>query len=127
MLVGVLGLAMVGFGADVVPTVYVSDEGQAIPVEQMRCSAMPVNIRWPGHQRELDQTEICHFARFDFRGETQVRVSVPDGTREVVVRPVAKKVAVSREGDFAAFTLRTPGAGRRLSLRQRLDRLEKGR
>ena len=81
-----------------------------LTVEAMRCSAMPVNIRWPGHQRELDQTEICHFARFDFRGETQVRVTVPEGTREVVVRPVAKKVAVSREGNAAVFTLKTPGA-----------------
>ena len=38
----------------------------ALRVEAARCSAMPVNIRWPDHQRELDQTGICSFARFDF-------------------------------------------------------------
>ena len=96
------------------PCVRVLEAGRSAPrelvVEAMRCSAMPVNIRWPGHQRELDQTEICHFVRFDFRGETQVRVDVPKGTREVVVRPVAKKVAVRREGDVAIFTLKATGA-----------------
>ena len=47
----------------------------ALRVEAARCSAMPVNIRWPGHQRELDQTEICSFARFDFNGSAEVCVT----------------------------------------------------
>jgi len=81
-----------------------------LKVEAMRCSAMPVNIRWPGHQRELDQTEICHFARFDFTGETRVRVSLPKGTRQTVVRPVSRNVKVVPADDFAEFTLKTPGA-----------------
>jgi len=85
-------------------------ETRTLDVEPMRCSAMPVNIRWPGHQRELDQTEICHFARFDFHGETQVRVAPNRPFTNVVVRPVAKKVIVMREGDTVRFTLPSVGA-----------------
>ena len=88
----------------------VESQRRELAVETMRCSAMPVNIRWPGHQREQDQTELCRFARFDFVGKTVVWVDVPEGTREVVVRPLAKKVAVNRAGGVASFTLTAPGA-----------------
>jgi len=88
----------------------VAVDGAAMRVEKMRCSAMPVNIRWPGHQRELDQTEICHFARFDFRGAVEVRVTPTRPFTNVVVRPVSKRVAVRRDGDAVRFTLERAGA-----------------
>ena len=34
----------------------VTVDGQPAGVAAVRNSAMPVNIRWPGHQREIDQT-----------------------------------------------------------------------
>ena len=84
--------------------------GAALRVEQARCSAMPVNIRWPGHQRELDQTEICSFARFDFRGAGEVRVTPNRPFTNAVVRPVAAHVAVTREGETVRFVLPKAGA-----------------
>ncbi len=79
-------------------------------VETMRCSAMPVNIRWPGHQRELDQTETCSFARFDFHGATEIEVEANCDFGEVVVRPRAKGIVVERNGRTMRFTVTEPGA-----------------
>ena len=98
----------VAAAAELPPEVKVGDA--ALRVEAARCSAMPVNIRWPGHQRELDQTEICSFARFDFRGAAEVRVTPRRAFTNVVVRPVSAKVAVRREGDSVRFTITKAGA-----------------
>ncbi|MBQ6947068.1 MAG: hypothetical protein IJN42_03385, partial [Clostridia bacterium] len=35
--------------------------GQTVPVHTARVSAVPMNRRWPGHQRELEQTELINF------------------------------------------------------------------
>jgi hypothetical protein len=94
--------------AEILPEVRVGDT--ALRVEAARCSAMPVNIRWPGHQRELDQTEICSFARFDFGGPTEVCVTPRRAFTNVVVRPVSAKVAVRREGDSVRFKIPKAGA-----------------
>ena len=85
-------------------------DGRELKVEAARCSAMPVNIRWPGHQRELDQTEICSFARFDFTRAASLLVTPGRPFTNVVVRPLSKKVAFRRVGDSVRLDLREPGA-----------------
>lgn len=90
-------VAALAAAGDALPEVWVGDA--PLRVEAARCSAMPVNIRWPGHQRELDQTEICSFARFDFNGPVEVCVTPRRDFTNVVVRPVAAKVAVPDEID----------------------------
>ena len=104
----VCAVAAFAAAAEALPEVRVGDA--PLRVEAARCSAMPVNIRWPGHQRELDQTEICSFARFDFRGAAEVRVTPRRAFTNVVVRPVSAKVAVRREGDSVRFTITKAGA-----------------
>ena len=104
----VCAVAAFAAAAEALPEVRVGDA--ALRVEAARCSAMPVNIRWPGHQRELDQTEICSFARFDFRGAAEVRVTPRRAFTNVVVRPVSAKVTVRREGDSVRFTITKAGA-----------------
>lgn len=94
--------------ADRLPEVKAGDS--SLCVEAARCSAMTVNIRWPGHQRELDQTEICSFARFDLKGPTEVCVKPNRVFTNVVVRPISAKVAVQCEGDLVRFKIPKPGA-----------------
>ena len=101
-------VAVFAVAAESLPEVKVGDT--ALRVEAARCSAMPVNIRWPGHQRELDQTEICSFARFDFNGSAEVCVTPRRAFTNVVVRPVSAKVAVRRDGDLVRFTIPKAGA-----------------
>ena len=64
----VAGMVMVTLGASAESWIYstpacetrngagyaVKVDGADAPVSEVRNSAMPVNIRWPGHQRELD-------------------------------------------------------------------------
>jgi len=79
-------------------------------VEEARCSAMPVNIRWPGHQREKDQTEIGTFARFDFKRPVEVRVTPDRIFREVRVRPLSRGIKAAQDGKQICFSIKEPGA-----------------
>jgi len=87
----------------------VTVDGVAAPVSSVRNSAMPVNIRWPGHQRDLDQTEIGGLIRFAFEGKAHVEVSAPRDFREVRVRPSSRGVRPVVSGRKVAFDLTRPG------------------
>jgi len=87
----------------------VTVDGQAAPVSEVRNSAMPVNIRWPGHQRELDQSEIDGMVRFATEGAATLAVTAPRDFASVLVRPHAKNVKVSVKGRTATFTIPGPG------------------
>ena len=88
----------------------VSVNGVRAVVSDVRNSAMPVNTRWPGHQRDLDQTEIGGLVRFEFEGTAQVEVTSPRDFREVKIRPASKGVKPIAKGRSVAFTLTRPGA-----------------
>ena len=88
----------------------VTVDGAAAPVQAVRHSAMPVNIRWPGHQRELDQTEIDGLVRFVLDGKAKVVVTAPRDFREVKIRPLSRNVRPQVEGRTIAFELTRPGA-----------------
>ena len=36
-------------------------EGKEIPCDAARVSANPINRRWPGRQRQIEQTELINF------------------------------------------------------------------
>ncbi len=83
--------------------------GQPAGVAAVRCSAMPVNIRWPGHQRELDQTEICGMVRFSTDEKVTLSVTPPRDFKTVKVRPYSKKVTPKVSGRTATFEIPGPG------------------
>ena len=85
-------------------------DGTDAPVSEVRHSAMPVNIRWPGHQRELDQTEVGGMVRFAFAGKATVAVTAPHDFKEVRVRPLSRQVGTRIEGRTVTFELVRPGA-----------------
>ena len=87
----------------------VTVDGETAPVSAVRNSAMPVNIRWPGHQREIDQSEIDGMVRFSFSGAAKVAVTCSRDFREVTVRPRAKGVRPTVEGRRVEFTVTEPG------------------
>ena len=84
-------------------------DGQSVPVLPVRCSAIPFNRRWPGHQRSMDQSELCGMARFWFEGSAAVSVTADRDFKEAVLRPLSKNVALSRKGRTLTFTLTQPG------------------
>jgi len=83
--------------------------GRAVRVETARCSAAPINTRWPGHQRPTYQTELCAFVRFDLTEPAKVEVTAPRDFKTVVVRPFSKGVKPVVEGRRISFTVAKPG------------------
>ena len=87
----------------------VTVDGAAAPVSEVRCSAMPFNRRWPGHQRQIEQTELCGMVRFAFDGKATVSVTAGRDFREVKVRPLSRGIVVRRDGRTATFDITRPG------------------
>ncbi|MCQ2388811.1 MAG: glycosyl hydrolase family 28 protein [Kiritimatiellae bacterium] len=87
----------------------VTVDGLDVPVSAARVSAMPVNIRWPGHQREKDQTEIAGFVRFEMSRPVTMTVERSRVFRDVKIRPFSKGVAFKASGRTVTFTLEKPG------------------
>jgi len=83
--------------------------GENAPVSFARVSAMIFNCGWPGHQRPLDQTEICGFVRAESNEKVDVRVCVQDEVRDVCVRPLSKRIRVKTDENELFFTLPGPG------------------
>ena len=84
-------------------------DGRALKVEPVRCSKMPFNRRWPGHQRPKDQTEICGLARFTLTKPTEVELQVNEPFSRVAVRPLSKGVKPVVDGRRIRFTVATAG------------------
>ena len=87
----------------------VAVNGAAVPVSEVRCSAIPFNRRWPGRQRQIEQTELCGMVRFAFEGKATVSVTADRDFKEVKVRPLSRKVVVRRDGRTVTFVIGRPG------------------
>ena len=87
----------------------VTVDGAATPVSEVRCSAIPFNRRWPGHQRQIEQTELCGTVRFAFGGKATVSVTANRDFKEVKVRPLSRNVVVCRDGRKVTFEIDRPG------------------
>ena len=84
-------------------------DGKEIPVSAARVSAMPVNFRWPGHQREKDQTEISGFVRFEMSAPVTMTIARARDFKEVKIRPYSKGVTFTTSDRVVTFTLEKPG------------------
>ena len=87
----------------------VTVDGANAPVSEVRCSAMPFNRRWPGHQRQIEQTELCGMVRFAFADKATVSVTAGHDFTDIKVRPLSRGVTVRREGRTATFDITRPG------------------
>ena len=84
-------------------------DGEKAPVSEVRCSAMPFNRRWPGRQRQIEQTELCGMVRFALDGKATVRVTAAKDFKDVKIRPLSRNVVFRREGRTVAFDISKPG------------------
>ncbi len=87
----------------------VTVDGSAAPVSEVRCSAMPFNRRWPGHQRQIEQTELCGMVRFAFEGRATISVTAARDFRTVKIRPSSRNVPFNRKGRTVTFDIVRPG------------------
>ena len=84
-------------------------DGAKAPVSEVRCSAMPFNRRWPGHQRQIEQTELCGMVRFAFSGKASVSVTAAKDFKTVKIRPLSRNVAFHQKGRTVTFDIHRPG------------------
>lgn len=87
----------------------VTVDSQNAPVLQVRCSSMPFNRRWPGHQRSIDQSELCGMVRFWFEEEVKITVTADRDFENAVIRPLSKNVKLHCEGRNISFVITEPG------------------
>ncbi len=91
--------------ADVCEDYRVKINGEEIPLQTARVSAVPFNRRWPGHQRQIEQTELINFAMFATDAAVDIEVIAPRPFDDVVIRPRALGIKPTIEGQTIRFTL----------------------
>ena len=83
-------------------------DGKQIDLHTARVSKYPFNRRWPGHQRDISQSEEICFASFSMNGSVEVSVKPDFDFEKVVIRPISKKIEYKRVNDEIVFTLSEP-------------------
>lgn len=80
--------------------------GVAVTPDTARVSANPINRRWPGHQRGLEQTELINFLSFATDEEVELEITPKESFKEVVVRPQSLGIKPEIKDGVIRFTLK---------------------
>lgn len=84
--------------------------GISVVPEFARVSAMPFNTPWPGHQRDLSQTEESAFISFESDEAVTLDIKADVSIETAVVRPLSKNVKVDIvSADTVRFELSSVG------------------
>ncbi len=75
----------------------ITANGTQIPVYRATVSKYPLNRRWPGHQRPLDQTETAYFAYVETDEKFICRFEYQKDFENVVIRPLSKNIKAKKE------------------------------
>ena len=83
--------------------------GQFVKLDTARVSAVPLNRRWPGHQRSTEQTELCNFLSFAMDEPVSFEILPKEPFESVTVRPRSLGIepVITEEGAIR-FTLDRP-------------------
>ena len=88
-------------------TVFVN--GTPAALNTARVSAYPFNRRWPGHQRQIEQTELVNFLSMESDEEVELRIVPRIPSYSVRIRPRDLKAKATLHGD-GSITVRVKGA-----------------
>ena len=94
--------------ADICRDYTVKVNGEPIELHTARVSAEPINRRWPGHQREIAQTELINFALLETDEPLTFEITPKDSFNGVEVRPRSLGIAPAAQGGVIRFTLERP-------------------
>ncbi|MBR7127442.1 MAG: hypothetical protein IKD09_02520 [Lentisphaeria bacterium] len=65
--------------------------GVNLELNTARVSAYPFNRAWPGHQRQIEQTELVNFVSFACEGENILEIKSKESFENVIIRPQSLK------------------------------------
>ncbi len=74
-----------------------------------RVSAYPFNRRWPGHQRQIEQTELINFLSMESDGEVELTIIPRVPSFAVRIRPRSLEAGVTTDAD-GVIRVRVTGA-----------------
>ena len=77
-------------------------------IEEARVSKYPFNRHWPGHQRNLDQTEICGFVSFEAEEKKKVKIVCDFNFNRVFIRPRSLNIVPEISGNTISFDINKP-------------------
>ena len=83
--------------------------GERAELNTARVSAYPFNRRWPGHQRQVEQTELVNFLSMESDEEIELRIKPHIPAYGVRIRPRDLEASAQIEGD-GSVTIRVNGA-----------------
>jgi len=84
--------------------------GQEVTADTARVSAYPINRRWPGHQRQMEQTELINFVSLAADEALFVEVLPKRAFEKVTVRPLGSTAQPQvNEDGWICFTIDKPG------------------
>lgn len=80
--------------------------GKPVELNTARVSACPFNRRWPGHQRQLDQTELINFISLETDQQLHFEITPTKPSNNVVIRPISLGIEPEiNENGVISFTL----------------------
>ena len=82
--------------------------GQSIATNTARVSAVPFNRRWPGHQRQIEQTELVQFVSMAADEPVTFEITPKDPFDKVVIRPRSLGMIPTLQDGTIRFTLEKP-------------------
>jgi len=83
--------------------------GQQVETNVARVSAVPFNRRWPGHQREIEQTELIQFVSLEMNEAIDVEVIPTCSWEEITIRPIECGIEYKKtEENGVKFRLEKP-------------------
>lgn len=82
--------------------------GQSVPLDTARVSAVPFNRRWPGHQREKNQTELINFLSLATDESVTLEITPIKPFDTAVIRPLSLGITPEIKNGKITFTLEKP-------------------
>ena len=83
----------------------VKANGVEVPLQFARVSKEPFNRRWPGHQRQIEQSEIIPFILMETDEAVTFEVTSDQDLTKAVIRPCTVGVKPEINGNIAKFAV----------------------
>lgn len=82
--------------------------GQSVPLDTARVSAVPFNRRWPGHQRGKEQSELINFLSLSSDEAVTFEITPETPFEEAKIRPLSLGITPEIKDGRITFTLKKP-------------------
>ncbi len=82
--------------------------GVPIKLNTARVSAVPFNRRWPGHQRQINQTELVNFLSYEADESVTFEITPKEPFENVIIRPLSLGIKPQIADGKITFTLDKP-------------------